>query len=145
MTQSNLRHSACACGCHTPSRSVVPSDYYREQARNFIEGNAERYPELLLEQFARALNNESLETANSVRVTEACVVLFRMLQRAGKLKPETDDERAVLKLAQAWLAYPASMPAGSRRIASPFLSGDAYDDDVADVVRRSLFDLPEVA
>lgn len=122
-----------------PSTGVVPAPYYVEQARYFIGGNKDRFPDLLVEQFARALNNEALELDRSGRMAEMCVVLFRMLKRAGKLKAETDDERALLEVISGRFEYPATIPAGNKRIASPFLSGDEYVQDVAVTVQQALF------
>lgn len=46
---------------------------------------------------------------------EFVVVVARMLQRADGFKPQTDDEKAVLRA----VSFEASLPAGNRRIAHP--------------------------
>jgi hypothetical protein len=128
-----------------PSEGVVPAPYYREKARRLVETNKDRYTDLLVEQFACALNNEARETIRAGRMAEICVVLFRMLTRAGKLKAETDDERALLAIITDRFEFPASAPAGNQRIASPFLKGEAYTQDVAAVIQASLFGEEEAA
>jgi hypothetical protein len=44
---------ACQCGCHRPLEGVVPSDFYRERAREMVETNVRLgYTDLLIGQLA---------------------------------------------------------------------------------------------
>lgn len=69
---------------------------------------------------------------------EMAIVALRMLQRAGKLKPTTDDERAAVQMA----SYMVDTPAANRRLLHP-----NHPDYVAAATGAalSLFEIEEAA
>jgi len=73
---------------------------------------------------------QAIEVARYARETAA--VALRMLQNAGKLRPRTDDERAVLRA----LEHQLSIPAGGRRLIHPLCAD--YVGKAAEGVRLAL-------
>jgi hypothetical protein len=112
----------------------MPDDTWQQQARYLVNGNRERYPELLVEQLASAMRAEAKAMSVAEYSRLMAVVALRMLHRAGKLKPTTDDERAALKLCE----FEMGLPAANRRIGHPLL--EDYVGAVAEAGQRTLFD-----
>lgn len=125
--------SACECGCHKPTSGVVPSEHYLAEARRLVETNVRLgYTDLLIEQFASAMNNEALEIGRAGWLHEFALVSLRMLRDAGKLKARTDDERALLAWIEQQPRFQGSAP--NRRLAwvdVPPDSREAYAERVA--------------
>lgn len=90
-------------------------DQARNRARELVDANAVRYPDLLVEQIASATCEAQRFAGRCVFAEEMVVVALRMLKRAGALKPTTDDERAAVELA----GYMLDVPAGNRRLTHP--------------------------
>lgn len=109
-------------------------DTWDDKARYLVEGNRERYPELLIEQLASAMREEAKAIGVAEHSRLMAVVALRMLHRAGKLKPTTDDERASIRLCEMELERQAP----NRRLGHPLLEN--YVDAVAEAGQRTLFD-----
>lgn len=86
------------------------------------------------DQVKRARQEVAESARRATYAEELVVVALRMLKRAGKLKPTTDDERAAVELC----SYLIDVPAAQRRLLHP-MTDDYVTADVA-VGQERLFD-----
>jgi hypothetical protein len=72
---------------------MSPSQTYRAKARELVEANKDRYPELLIEQLGGAMEREAQAVDAGYRMRCLAGVCLRMLQRAD-VKPQGDEQIA---------------------------------------------------
>ena len=78
--------------------TLVANEHYTRRARELVEGNAERFPELLVSQLATAMQGESEAIASAYRMRQLVAVCMRLVERAA-VKP-SGDEVIAAKLAE---------------------------------------------
>lgn len=66
---------------------------------------------------------------------ECAIVALRLLKDAGKLKPRTDDERAVVSWAEN--SPTLHIPGGNRRLAMPMAAQGEHPDDREAYIARA--------
>lgn len=66
---------------------------YRDRARELVEGNKDRHPELLIEQLGSAMAGEAQAVDAAYRMRCLAGVCLRMLERAN-VKPQGDEQIA---------------------------------------------------
>lgn len=77
----------------TPKSPVLLHQSYRDRARELVEGNKDRYPEVLIEQLGGAMEREAQAVDAGYRMRCLVGVCLRMLERAN-VNPQGDEQIA---------------------------------------------------
>lgn len=109
---------------------MIAGPYYEQKARELVEANKDRYPDLLIYQLASAMNDAAAATTAAYRMRVLAAVCLRLAERAG-VKPQGDEIEAV-KLAEEMARL---MP--SRTGGNGWLEPDQLRIDLADYEERA--------
>ena len=74
--------------------SLVPSEQYRKRARELVDANADNFRDLLVEQFAYAMQEAAEAVAAECRMRYLAAVCLRLAERAN-IRPVGDEVIAV--------------------------------------------------
>lgn len=81
-------------------------DVWQRKAQELVDGNATRYPGLLVEQLASAMRGEAEAVAQAYRVRTLAAVCLRLVERAG-VKPKGDEIEAMRLAEEFAFLHPA--------------------------------------